>query len=248
MRLLFQFLRLGSVCLAISVYPGRCGADDDLTGIRRHLDSTYRGQLAKLAGAAVEQGQDTLAARIGRWLPPRVAGRIVLFNPVDCTHKTDPNGPLLDHFARLRADRADVLFDLARRAAEAGKPAMAMQLAVETVRENPNHAEARRVLGHERVGDRWLTPYARRKADSGDIWHERFGWIRADHVARYESGQRPRGRQWISAADDARRHAAMNDGWVARTEHFSITTNAGLEAGVRLATQLETLHAAGDAG
>ena len=49
----------------------------------------------------------------------------------------------------VRKKHADALFELARQAAEAGQLSLAFQWATETVRENPDHAEARRVLGYE---------------------------------------------------------------------------------------------------
>ena len=49
---------------------------------------------------------------------------------------------------------------LAKRAAEAGQLSLAFEWATEAVRENPDHAEARRVLGYELVDGKWLTPFA----------------------------------------------------------------------------------------
>ena len=147
-----------------------------------------------------------------------------------------------DPFTRLRNDHAKELFAIAGQAAEAGRPALALQLAVETIRENPQHDEARRVLGYESVDGRWLTTYAARKAKAGYVWHNAFGWIKAGDVVRYESGERPRRGRWVSADEDAASRREIDDGWVARTAHFRVTTNHSLEEGVRLAQQLETLH------
>ena len=73
-------------------------------------------------------------------------------------------------------------------------------------------------------------------------WHAKFGWLPKDHVARYERGERYYRRRWISAAEDAQRHADIKNGWRIETEHYSITTNHSLEAGVRLAERLERLN------
>ena len=72
-------------------------------------------------------------------------------------------------------------------------------------RPRPDHADARRLLGYQRVGDavgRRATPSTcSRAATSGS---REFGWIKADDVAKYEEGLRPWGQQWITAAEDAR--------------------------------------------
>ena len=52
-----------------------------------------------------------------------------------------------------RTSYAAALFDLAKQAADAGQLSLAFQWATETVRENPDHADARRVLGYETA--RW---------------------------------------------------------------------------------------------
>jgi len=114
------------------------------------------------------------------------------------------------------------LYELATRAAEAGQLSLAFQWATEAVRENPDHAEARRVLGYQRHGEEWLTPYAARMGDAGKRWHPQFGWI----VAGDEASQRRPGR----------------DGWQIRTDHFLVTSNHSLEAAADLAGRLERLH------
>lgn len=141
-----------------------------------------------------------------------------------------------------QVEYADALFALAGRAAEAGEPSLAFQWATEVVHENANHADARRVLGYELVDGQWLTAFAQRMHRQEKVWHRRFGWIDAADVARYERGERPAGRHWISAEDDALRHRHIDDGWTVRTDHFLVTTNDSIAAGVDLAARLERLH------
>jgi hypothetical protein len=76
---------------------------------------------------------------------------------------------------------------------------------------------------------------------AGNVWHAKFGWLKRGDVARYEAGERRSGSAWISAEEDARRRADLKNGWQIRSEHFSITTNDSLEAGVVLAARLERL-------
>ena len=213
---------------------------DELDDARAVLAGDYRANLAALATEVEAEGDHKLADTIRNWLPPQNAG-IVLFSPLDVpSDRGDEMAP--DPFTRLRNGQAKALFAIAVKAAQTGRAALALQLAVEAIRENPNHDEARRVLGYESVDGRWLTPYAVRKTKAGYVWHDRFGWIKVRDVDRYESGERPRRGRWVSAEEDAASRRQIDDGWVARTAHFRVTTNHSLEDGVRLARQLETLH------
>ena len=64
-----------------------------------------------------------------------------------------------ERFREARTKYAGGLFELAKQAAEAGQSSLAFQWATETLRENPDHADARRVLGYVERGGKWLTPY-----------------------------------------------------------------------------------------
>jgi hypothetical protein len=155
---------------------------------------------------------------------------------------TSDTEPWWEQLNGLRRGQADAVFALARRAADAGQRSLAFAWATEAVRENPDHADARRVLGYEQHDGQWLTEYAHRMAEAGKTWHPKYGWIAAGDVARYEAGERFDGGQWITAEDDARRHSRLDDGWQVRTDHFLVTTNHSLEAATELAARLERLH------
>ena len=142
----------------------------------------------------------------------------------------------------VSAGEADAAFELAKEAVEAGEVSVALQHACRAVCLDPNHAEARRLLGYQRVGDQWAGKYAQRMLETGHEWRREFGWIKADHVAKYEAGLRPWGSHWISVEEDAERHAAIERGWTVRTDHFLITTNVDRAAGAELAVRLETLY------
>jgi hypothetical protein len=119
-------------------------------------------------------------------------------------------------------DHANALLELAKRAAEAGQLSLAFQWATEAVHANPDHEEARRVLGYERRGDQWLTSYAARMVDAGKTWDSERGWIAPDET----SDERP------SAKGE----------WRVRTDHFLVTSNHSQTAAAELAAQLERLH------
>lgn len=153
-----------------------------------------------------------------------------------------PEGEDNPQIQGARDDYADELIDLARQAAQVGQLSLAFQWATETVRVNPNHGEARRVLGYEQRDGRWLTEFGVRMAEEGKTWHPRFGWIAPTDVPHYEAGTRRLGEHWISAESDAARHRDMKNGWQVRTDHFMVTTNHSLEAAAELAARLERLH------
>jgi hypothetical protein len=180
------------------------------------------------------------AAKYSGWRPrPIEFGSILFVAP-------DEYSPVAQTSAspsrESRIEYAGKLFVLARRAAEAGQLSLAFQWATETLREDPEHSDARRVLGYEKRDGQWLTPYGVRMADAGKQWHATFGWVAAEHVARFEKGERPFGSRWVSSEEDAARHREMKNGWQVRTDHFLVTTNHSLGAAVELASRLERLH------
>lgn len=142
----------------------------------------------------------------------------------------------------LDREAADKLFERSRQACAEGDIGMALQWATRAVREDPDHADARRVLGYRRIGDTWAGNYAARRLERGEVWHRQFGWIRPADLPRWEAGERPLGKRWITAAEDARRHATIDDGWQLRTDHFLVVTDDSIEAAADLATRLETLY------
>jgi hypothetical protein len=165
-------------------------------------------------------------------------------NQAEANHSADdPAGvQWWQQFVKLRQAQADALFTLAQKALFAHQPALAYELVRAAVRENPEHARARTILGYEKYDGRWVSPYAAHRLASGYVFHEKFGWIPAADVARYERGERKYLGGWIDKAIDARKHADIKSGWRVETEHYVVNTNRSLEAGVALAIQLERLN------
>jgi len=148
--------------------------------------------------------------------------------------------PMVDSGSYSR--RADERFQQARQTCETGDVGGALRLVTQALAADPNHADARRVLGYRRIGDHWAGSYAARRLDRQETWHQEFGWIRTQDLPRYEAGKRPFGKRWISIEEDARRHAAIDDGWQIRTDHFRVLTNHSPQAASRLAARLESLY------
>lgn len=121
-------------------------------------------------------------------------------------------------------------------------PATAIQLARETLRENPDHEKARKILGYEKYENRWVWPKTAQWLRAGKIWSDDFGWLPADQLEKYKNGQRLFRGKWIDAAEDARLRSNVNNAWQIETEHYQVRTTYGLEEGVKLARKLESLH------
>ena len=228
---------------------------DEPADARSQLYQQHAVRLEELAAWCDQAGLTEQAETARAWLPCRDPYKIYLFLPDDdprtaeqpshaesSADESDPLGTWRQRFGQLRRDQAEALFALASGAAQQHRPSLALQLASETIRENPDHAEARRILGYVRHKDTWQTRQAKRMLESGNVWHERFGWLSKKHVERYEAGQRRFGSRWIAADEDARRRQHIDVGWQAKTDHYLVTTNHSLEQGVELAVRLERLQ------
>ena len=138
--------------------------------------------------------------------------------------------------------QAEQLVQQARDACDAGEIGMSLQLATRVLHFDPNNAVARRVLGYRRIGSHWAGSYAARRLERDELWDERFGWIRAEELPRWETGERKDGKRWLTVAEDERLHSKIDKGWQIRTDHFLVTTNDSRQAAAEMATRLETLY------
>jgi hypothetical protein len=149
-----------------------------------------------------------------------------------------------DWRTRLRSARerhARELYSLSREFLSAGLPSSAYQLVRETAAWNPDHPQARKLLGFERHGDEWVTPFAARQFRTGNVWHDQFGWLPKEHVSRYEAGERFY-KGWKPAEQEAAIRSDFRHAWEVETEHFLIKTNHSLERGVEIARVLEDYY------
>ncbi|MCO6046515.1 hypothetical protein NG895_21660 [Aeoliella sp. ICT_H6.2] len=191
---------------------------------------------AAIPPLAIGQGVEEIRAEWQklRSYPTLECGQYVLLAPDDYsyTESTRPADPEL----------AAKLSELAHRAADLGEAALAIRLATEAVVADPDCEPARLALGYEKHDGRWLTSYGARMAGRGLEWNSSYGWIDPEDLPRYEAGERPYRRRWVSKEIDAEKHSNIAQGWQIRTDHFNVTTNHSLEAGVALAGKLEQLH------
>ncbi len=174
-------------------------------------------------------------------------GILALALPDEVTPELSPDLPANQRQWRsqLRTQKkrhAQSLFLLSRRVLKAGFTSMAFELVRETVANDTDSTTARRLLGFVRFGNRWVTPFASQQLRRKHVWHDRFGWLPATHVERYESGQRYFKRKWVAADREAELRRDFRNAWEIRTDHYLVRTNHSLEEGVQLANSLERFH------
>jgi hypothetical protein len=151
----------------------------------------------------------------------------------------------------IRAAAAERLFALANRAVS-GKSKQ-YSLADECLRavldRQPDHKEARRLLGYVPHAGGWATPYAARQLNAGMVQHATFGWVDATWVPHLDKGEleasmikTSRPPRWLPAEQADRLHAKWKDRWKIATEHFKIETNAPYAKAMAFARHLEPFH------
>ena len=248
-----------SMLLVAFLLSGAAAADaaEDFVARRASTVDYYRGELEKLADWCQQHELIDEAKQTAAWCPPRDPGRLYVFR-VPEVEAEPPTFDLLDdedateadeslrqwqqRFLNLRRDQADALYELARRAADAGQEQLAGEMLLEALHEWPWHRQIRTLLGYVVADGVWVRAAAAKNRERGLVDHPRFGWIPAEDVARYEGGERKYRNRWVTADEANRRHKEINRGWKIETEHFSLTTNHSLEEGVRLLRQLEGLR------
>ncbi len=215
--------------------------------LHKQYHRRFTQQLEELAQACERQGLVQAAAQIRKQITP-FQPDLLDFSPLpEQVHsKLDPS--------KLPADRqwqaqlqtlcnqyAQELYMLSRRVLRAGFPSYAYTLICQVAHYNPDHLQARRLLGYERYKGRWVTPFTAYMLRRHYVWSDRFGWLPEKHLPRYERGERYF-QGWISAAEEQKLRSDFRRAWQIRTEHYLIRTNYSLEGGVEMARALEFFH------
>src|SRR5689334_61489 len=134
------FKRLVGAALLVCLIASRGGADDaHVIELRSKYDALLR---------------ETLSGKDQSLRPAAPASGSVVFVAAD---EYTPAAAKSSQAADPKY--ADALFELAIQAADAGQCSLAFQWATEVLRANPDHAEARRVMGYVERDRKWLTAY-----------------------------------------------------------------------------------------
>jgi len=224
--------------------------DSALRDQRDRLVDAFRadvqGKLEELQRKGVSQG----LAELTVWLEP-VDHRYLNTQPLSRQRQPEIPADLSAvqrewrvWLKKRREDLAIELYALSRRAVVRRFPALAWQLIHEVVWFDPDHTNARHLLGFQQFDDEWVTPFEAqmRRSNPPRVWHDRFGWLPATHVERYESGDRMFNSRWVSADIETERRRDFRFAWEIETDHFLVKTNVSHERGVELAVLLEGFH------
>ncbi len=240
-------LATAAIAVVASPPPGSLQAAD-VRAARAAFDAKFASQLADLAAWCEQHDQSAVATWTKDWVIKRDPNKLYIYvlpDALNAPPQIDASPALKEWWEKmtdLRRQQADELFGLAGQALAENQLSRAYELLREAVHENPDHEKARDILGYERHDGHWVAPYAAKRLARGDIYQNTFGWIPAADLPRYEKGERPFRDVWRPAAEDAKAHAAAKASWRIESEHYIVSTNHSLEAGVTLSRQLERLN------
>lgn len=242
---------MGTFLLVALTRPDRAEAKGDDTPVAQTFNerqSAFARDLETLALWAQKRGLTTRArqTRLGQ-LPLFSDKHVLIRLPSTLLPTNDAAGETKENqwwtrFAALREQHAAAFFELLPQAVKQQQVTTAFQIIYTTLRTNPNHAAARQLLGHEQHEGRWYPAATVRRLQNGEVWHDRFGWLPEEQVARYEKGERLYRGRWLSAEREAETRNKISRGWQIETDHFEVKTNHSLASGVQLASQLEQLY------
>jgi len=151
----------------------------------------------------------------------------------------------------IQSRSAADLYELAQRAAKSEPPryGLASQSLRAVIERQPDHREARRLLGYVPHQGGWARPFAVGKLREGNVNHPIFGWVPSEWVPHLDKGELPapptRGQKktrWLSAEAADHLRAEWNPPWRISTEHFEIQTNVPLAETIRFGRRLEAFH------
>lgn len=209
-------------------------------------DTDWQSATAALVAAARQAGVTQLAGLIEDWPLPDESDILDRQVIVPITERLQPpleltaaTQPLWEAFVTLRRQRAARFFDQAteavnclRRATSAHTPTTtseAVRLLFRTLREDPDHADARRAVGYVRRDDCWVWPNVARRLSRRQTFTKRRGWQPRGRLAAPANAPKAVPGQAVPLAQADRFASA----------HWEIRTTAGLEAAGDLAERLE---------
>jgi hypothetical protein len=233
--------------------PGN-DAGRELESVRKSILASEHAALVGLAERLSREGKTDAAEQVRQRMPrpvePDGPTRLVPLPEVVGPLAAAP-GSLPDELKDIQDRAATLMFELATRAGKSniGKYALASVCLRAVLARQPDHKEARRLLGYVPHQGGWATPFAVRQIKQGNVDHPIFGWTPSDWVPHLDGGELPapltRGQKqprWLPAAEADRLREDWNSPWQLRTEHFEIRTNAPLAEAISFGRQVEAFY------
>ena len=249
---------IGVLLILGQVPPPALGADParELEASKRSVIAAERAQLERLAERLLNDGDRAGAERVRERLPrpvdPDGPTRFLPLPEIVAARRADKNDERWRaSLKEIESRSAQELFKLAHRAAKTDPPSYCLaSLCLRAVIErDPDHREARRLLGYVPHERGWASPFAVDQLRKGLVNHPIFGWMAADDVPHLDRGELPapsvRGQKrprWLSAAEANAMRADFSRPWMISTEHFQIQTNVPLAEAITFGRRLEAFH------
>ncbi len=255
------------LALTLQVPAPRAAGDlsTELSAAQRGIAERERTDLTKLVDRLKHDGDSAGATAVSSlWLTPipnSGASRFLPFPDVIGPAKSRalanlPAQPAKDadwqgELQKVRQRSAQEFSDLAKKAAtrQPKHYALADECLREVIARQPDHAEARRLLGFVPHEGGWATPYAVRQLRAGKQLHRTYGWVPKDWIPHLEKGELPappeRGQsqaRWLPADEADMLHAPWEKAWQIATEHFVVRTNVPLAEAIVFSRRLEDFH------
>ena len=262
-----------NLCFGLQVPSPTEGLDSSAELARASQDVRQKEakELSALAERLAGKGDSKAASEVRRLLPARAQGVATRIRPLPevvpaqglgqglasvtsgagkvARKATDPSWR--EELKRIRSRSADDLFALAQRSAGM-KPPQYTQAGMSlrgVLERQPDHAEARRLLGYVPHEGGWARPFAVRMLKEGNVNHSVYGWVPADWVAHLEAGELPapmaRGQKsprWVPAQQADELRSNWKNPWVIPTEHFEIKSDVPLAEAIVFARRLEAFY------
>lgn len=210
---------------------------------------TLADELGRAGGADAEAAR-SVRARLHRPSSTDGPTRFVPLPGVVPPHPAARAGAEEKRVGEILSRSATALLELARKAAKAEPPryALAGECLRAVLERQPDHAEARRLLGYVPYQGGWARPYDIEQFRGGLIDHPVFGWVKADWKPHLERGELPsppsrdRKVRWLTVEEADRLRAGWKPPWQIPTEHFQILSNAPLAEVISFGRRLEAFH------
>ncbi len=245
------------LCFLLQVPPPAPRAEEarKFEAERRSIIARESAELTTLAETIARQGKTDAANLVraelpGRTLPDGPTRFMPLAEVVE-PRKSLRSGVLPSAVGEIRHRAAAALFNVAGKAAhsESAQYALASVCLRAVLERDPDHKEARRLLGYVPHGGGWATPFAVRELKKSNVNHPTFGWVPADWVPHLDRGELPspleKGQKkptWLPVAEADRLRADWSPPWRFSTEHFEIQTNVPMAEAITFGRRLEAFH------
>jgi hypothetical protein len=246
-------------------------AERPSAAIRREWQTVREQEAARLKSLAdrlAGQGQSAAAAAVRAKMEPMPerdgATRFVVLSKVDTpgakglaniAAKPGDADAWKDELRTIQKATASTLFKLAERAVNSPSKHYALADAClrSVIDRQPDHPEARRLLGYVPHEGGWATPYAQERLRDGMVDHPTFGWVYSSWVPHLEKGELPapasgppgagkKETRWLPAEEADRLHSPWKSAWTISTEHFKVSTNVPLSEAIAFGRKLEAFH------